>query len=242
MEPFHFHRVPLKSGESVDSFMEGRLSLIQSAKGYRFSIDAILLSEFVAARRGDVVVDLGAGCGILALMLLASTNIGHVLCLEIQAGLADQAVRNAVLNGFEKKMSVILCDVRHPPLRASVADVVVCNPPYRSARSGRINPDREKAIARHEIAVSLNDILAAASKILRPQGRFAMVYPAERLADVMVRMRGYGLEPKRMRVHYASPEKEGNLIFVEAARGGRGGLKILPPLMDQGNCSISTST
>jgi tRNA1Val (adenine37-N6)-methyltransferase len=236
------HHVPLKSGESVDAFMDGRLRLIQSAKGYRFSIDAILLSEFVTTRPGDFVVDLGAGCGIVALMLLASRKIGHVLCLEIQAGLADQAVRNAALNGFEKKMSVILGDMRDLPLSASVADVVVCNPPYRPARSGRINPDPEKAIARHEILVSLNDILRAASRILKPKGRLAMVYPAERLADLMIRMRSYELEPKRMRVLYPRSEGEGKLVFMEALRGGRGGLKILPPLMDQGDFSISIST
>jgi tRNA1Val (adenine37-N6)-methyltransferase len=242
MNSSRFHRVSLKPGESVDDFMDGRLSLIQSAKGYRFSIDAILLSEFATARPGDVVVDLGAGCGIVGLMLLASRRIGHVLCVEIQAGLADQAVRNAMLNGFEKKMSVIIGDMRHEPLSDSVADVVVCNPPYRPVRSGRINPDREKAIARHEIMVSLKDILAAARKILKPKGRLAMVYPAERLADLMVRMRSYELEPKRMRVHYPGPEGEGKLVFVEGVRGGRGGLKILPPLMDQGGFSISIST
>jgi tRNA1Val (adenine37-N6)-methyltransferase len=234
--------VPLKSGESVDAFMDGRLRLIQSAKGYRFTIDSILLSGFVTTRPGDFVVDLGAGCGIVALMLLASRKIGHVLCLEIQAGLADQAVRNAALNGFDKKMSVIIGDMRDLPLSASMADVVVCNPPYRPARSGRINPDPEKAIARHEILISLNDILRAASRILKPKGRLTMVYPAERLTDLMVRMRSYELEPKRMRVHYAGPRGEGKLVFIEAMRGGRGGLKILPPLMDQGDFSISIST
>jgi tRNA1(Val) A37 N6-methylase TrmN6 len=120
--------------------------------------------------------------------------------------------------------------------------VVVCNPPYRPARSGRINPDPEKAIARHEILVSLNDILAAASRLLKPKGRLTMVYPAERLADLMVKMRSYELEPKRMQVLYPGPEGEGKLVFMEAVLGGRGGLKILPPLMDQGDFSISIST
>jgi len=234
--------VRLKPGESVDAFLDGSLRLIQSTKGYRFSIDAVLLSGFVTTRPGDFVVDLGAGCGIVALMLLVSRKIGHVLCLEIQAGLADQAGRNAALNGFEQKMSVIIGDMRAPPLSASMADVVVCNPPFRPARSGRINPEPEKAIARHEILVSLNDILRAASRILKLKGRLTMVYPAERLADLMVRMRSYDLEPKRMQVLFPSAEGEGKLVFMEAVRGGRGGLKILPPLMDQGDYSISTST
>jgi tRNA1Val (adenine37-N6)-methyltransferase len=232
----------LKPGESIDAFMDGRLRLIQSTKGYRFSVDAILLSRFVTTRQGDWVVDLGAGCGIIGLMLLLARPLDRVVCLEIQAALADQALRNAVLNGFNKKMSVILGDIRHPPLSASIADVVVCNPPYRPARSGRINPDPERAIARHEILVSLHDILRAAVRLLKPKGRIAMVYPAGRLADLAVRLRSFGLEPKRMRILHPGPEEEAKLVFVEAMRGAREGLKILPPLLDQGDFSISIAT
>ena len=233
---------PLKPGESVDAFMEGRLQLIQSARGYRFSADSILLSRFVTTRKGDWVVDLGAGCGVIGLMLLLEKPIGRVVCLEIQAALADQARRNAALNGFREKMSVILGDIRHPPLSPSIAHLVVCNPPYRPARSGRINPDPERAIARHEILASLNDLLSAALRLMKPKGRIAMVYPAARLADLMVRLRSFGLEPKRMRMLHPGPQEEANLVFIEAARGAGGGLKILSPLVGQGDCSISIST
>jgi len=234
--------VPLKPGESVDSFMDGRLHLIQSAKGYRFSVDAILLSRFATARKGDRVVDLGAGCGIIGLMLLLTRPIGGVVCLEVQASLADQAFRNANLNGFKDKMTVIRGDIRHPPLCASMADVVVCNPPYRPARSGRINPDRERAIARHEILASLTDILSAAVRLLKPKGRIAMVYPAVRLAELTARLRSFGLEPKRMRMLHPGLQEEARLVFVEARGGAKSGLKILPPLMDQGDFSISPAT
>ena len=233
----------LKPGESVDAFMEGRLRLIQSAKGYRFSIDSILLSQFATTRQGDWVVDLGAGCGIIGLVLLLTRPIGRVVCLEIQSALADQALRNAALNGFKEKMSVILGDIRHPPISASIADLVVCNPPYRPARSGRINPDPVRAIARHEILASLHDILSAAVKLVKPKGRIAMVYPAVALADLAVRLRSFGLEPKRMRMLYPGPQEDAKLVFVEAIRGAKGGgLKILPPLWDQGDFSISIST
>lgn len=234
--------VSLKPGESVDAFMEGRLQLIQSARGYRFSADSILLSRFVTTRKGDWVVDLGAGCGVIGLMLLLEKPIGRVVCLEIQAALADQARRNAALNGFREKMSVILGDIRHPPLSPSIAHLVVCNPPYRPARSGRINPDPERAIARHEILASLNDLLSAALRLMKPKGRIAMVYPAARLADLMVRLRSFGLEPKRIRMLYPGPQEEAKLVFIEATRGAAGGLKILSPLVGQGDCSISIST
>ncbi|MBN2032766.1 MAG: methyltransferase [Deltaproteobacteria bacterium] len=242
METSNSNRVPLKACETVDAFMDGRLRLIQSCKGYRFSVDSILLSQFVTTRRGNWVVDLGGGCGIIGLMLLLTRPINRVICLEIQPTLADQALRNAALNGFEEKMNVILGDIKHPPLPASIADVVVCNPPYRPARSGRINPHQERAIARHEILTSLNDILTTAVKIMKPGGCIAMAYPAVRLADLVVRLRSFGLEPKRMRVLYPGLEKEAKLIFLEAILGGRAGLKILPPLMNQGDFSISIST
>ena len=228
----------LRPGESISDFMDGRLKLIQPDTGYRFSIDAILLSEFVSTRRGDIVVDLGTGCGIIPLVLLLTRSIDYALGLEIQAELAEQAARNAVLNGFDHKMGVIIGDIKHPPLSPSSADVVICNPPYRRKESGRVNPDPQRAIARHEILASLNDILDAARRILRVKGRLAMIYPATRLVDIFVRMRGYNLEPKRLRIVYPDLESEVKLVLIEASLEGREGLKILPPLLDPNNSSI----
>jgi tRNA1(Val) A37 N6-methylase TrmN6 len=218
--------------------MDGRLRLIQSRKGYRFSIDAVLLSEFVSIKQGDILVDLGTGCGIIPLAILLKRPIRHAYGLEIQPELADQAIRNARLNGFEKKMSVILGDIRHPPLVPSSADVVICNPPYRKKESGRINPDPQRAIARHEIRASLDDVLGTARRLLRPKGRLAMIYPAVRLVDIMVRMRGFNLEPKRIRVIYPGMESEAKLFLIEAVVDGKGGVKLIGPLIDQGDFSF----
>jgi tRNA1Val (adenine37-N6)-methyltransferase len=239
MRSSRFHDVELQPDESVDEFMDGRLRLIQSARGYRFSVDAVLLSEFVTTKPGDVVVDLGAGCGIVSLILLLTKPLGYAVGLEIQPRLAQEAVRNAALNGFQDRMGVILGDIRHPPLAQGTADVVVCNPPYRPRNSGRINPAAEKAIAKHEIMASLDDILKAAYLLLKPKGRLAIIFPVVRLVDVLVRMRGFDLEPKRIRVIYPSMQSEGKLILLEGSHGGRGGLKVLPPLMGQGDFSIS---
>jgi tRNA1(Val) A37 N6-methylase TrmN6 len=232
------HEPLLKPDESLDEFMGGRLRLIQSRRGYRFSIDAVLLSQFVTVKPGDRVVDLGTGCGIIGLILLLMRPVRTVFGLEIQPGLADLAVRNAVLNGFQNRMRVIVGDIRHPPLTPGKADLVVCNPPYRKSLSGRINPDSEKAIARHEIMVSLGEIIRTASAILRPKGRLAMIYPAVRLVDTLSEMRLIGLEPKRMRVIYPHINTDAKLVLVEASLKARGGLTILPPLMDQGDFSI----
>ena len=230
--------IPLRSGETIDEFMDGRLRIIQSKKGYRFSIDAILLSQFVTMKPHDVVVDLGTGCGIIPLILLLTRPTGHAYGLEIQAELVDQARRNAALNGFNDRLDVIQGDLKCPPLKPSSVDVVICNPPFRAKNSGRINPDTQKAIARHEIMASLNDILDAARMLLRDKGRLALIYPAMRLADILVRMRGYGMEPKRLRIIYPGLTAEAKLILIEATLAGMAGLKILPPLIDQGNFSI----
>ena len=238
MRSSKFPNIELRPDESIDDFMDGRLRLIQSRKGYRFSIDAVLLSEFVSIKPGDIIVDLGTGCGIIPLVILLKNIVGYIYGLEIQPALANQAVRNAVLNGFEKKMGVILGDIRHPPFMPASADVVLCNPPYRRQETGRINPDPQKAIARHEIRASLDDILHTARKLLKPKGRLAMVYTASRLVDIIVRLRGFNLEPKRVQVIYPDLDSEAKLVLIEAAAEGRGGLKLLQPLIDQGEFSV----
>jgi len=239
MSASRFPDMNLRPDESVCEFMDGRLRLIQSRTGYRFSIDAILLSEFVLIKPGDIVLDLGTGCGVIPLILLLTRPVRYALGMEIQSDMAYQAVRNASLNGFEHKMDIVRGDIRYPPLKSSSVDVVVCNPPYRKIESGRVNPDQQKAIARHEILASIDDILETASRLLKAKGRLAIVYPVERLVDIVVRMRAYKLEPKRIRIVYPGPRSEAKFFLIEASLGGGGGLKILPPLMNQGDYSIS---
>jgi len=238
MKSSRSHEVKLRPGETLDEFLDGRLRLIQSAKGYRFSIDAVLLAQFVTVKPRDVVVDLGSGCGIISLLLLLEKPVARVVAMEIQGDLADQTVRNAALNGVADRMGVLLADLRQVPFREPLADVVVCNPPFRRPGSGRVNPDRQRAIARHEIMASLNDILSAANAVLKPRGRVALIYPAGRLVELLVRMRAFDFEPKRLQVVYPSMEEESKLVLVEGARGGKGGVKVLPPLIDQGDFSI----
>jgi tRNA1Val (adenine37-N6)-methyltransferase len=224
--------IPLGPDESIDEFMHGRLRLIQPRCGYRFSIDAVLLSEFVTIKPQDRVVDLGTGCGIIPLLLLLKRPVSHVIGLEIQPDMAGQACRNRLLNGFADRMSVVLADIRDLPLAPLSTDVVICNPPYRQAATGRVNPNRQKAIARHEILMVLDDILRGSVRVLKAGGRLAIIYPAVRTVDMLARMRGHGLEPKRMRFIHADGGSESKLVMVEAYAGGRMGLKVLAPLMN----------
>jgi tRNA1Val (adenine37-N6)-methyltransferase len=229
---------PCGPGERVDPFLDGRLQVIQSRAGYRFSIDALLLADFVTIKKGDRVLDLGTGCGIIALLLLRSRGAARVVGLEIQKALASQASRNARLNGLQDRMPVVRGDLRRPPLEHGSFHAVVCNPPYRRARSGRINPDRERAVARHEILASLDDILRSARLLLGGKGRLALIYPAERLTDLLVRLRGLGLEPKRLQLVHPDLDAGAGLALVEAAREGRPGVTVLPPILDQGDHSL----
>ena len=230
--------IELLPDEDIDPFMDGRLRLIQSKDGYRFSIDAVFLSEFVTIKPGDMVVDLGTGCGVIPLILLLTKPVGYAFGLEIQKELAHQAARNTVINGFKDKMAVILGDLKHLSISNRSADVVICNPPYRKVKSGRINPDMRRAIAKHELMASVDDILHAARNILRKKGRLAMIYPAERLVGLLARMRRFTLEPKRIQINYPDLESSAKLALIEASLGGRPGLEILPPLIGQGNYAV----
>lgn len=230
--------VLLKKDEQIDSFLDGELRIIQARRGYRFSVDALLLTEFVSIAPNDVVVDLGAGCGIISLLLAKKRQAGYIVGLELQEELVSQARRNAALNGLEERIAILQGDLRVLPLAPRCADVVVCNPPYRKSRSGRINPDPRKAIARHEIAMTLIDILAAGKTLLRLGGKLALIYPANRLTEAFFRMRSQDLEPKRLQIIFPDSASHAKLAIIEGRLGGKSGLTILPPLFGQGRFSI----
>ncbi len=229
MQSFEKTLVPAGPGERVDRFLDGRISLVQSENGYRFSIDALLLADFATVRKDDLIVDLGTGCGVVSLILLFSRPVKRIWGLEIQEELSRQAARNVQINGCLGRMAVVRGDITQVPFREDCVDAVVCNPPYRKAKSGRINPHRERAIARHEILTGLGEIVSAAAFLLKPKGRFAIVYPAERLADLFANLRKVNLEPKRLKMVYPSMRTGAKLALVESAAGARPGLKIEPP-------------
>ncbi len=231
-------KVVRKTGETVDTFLNGRLRIIQSQKGYRFSVDALLLADFVILGDEDIVVDLGAGCGIISLLLAVKKEPRFIVGLELQGELVSQARRNIALNELKEKVAIIQGDLRNPPLSTGFADMAVCNPPYRTARSGRINPDVNKAIARHEIAVSLDAILAASTALLKRKGRLALIYPANRMAELFTKMRRARLEPKRLQLVFPDSASEAKLALIEGRLQARPGLKVLPPLFGQGDYSL----
>jgi tRNA1Val (adenine37-N6)-methyltransferase len=224
--------------EAIDTFLNGALRIIQSRHGYRFSVDALLLAEFVSTKRKDIVVDLGAGCGIISLILAIKGEVGFVYGIEFQEELASQAKRNTALNELEHKIAIIRGDLRDLPLAPRIANMVVCNPPYRKGKSGRINPDPCKAIARHEIATKVDDILHSGRSLLKPGGRLALIYPANRLAEIFTKMRRHDLEPKQLQLIFPDSTSYAKLAMIEARLQGKSGLRVLPPILGQGRFSI----
>jgi tRNA1(Val) A37 N6-methylase TrmN6 len=228
----------LRSGEHLDEFLGGRLKVIQSLQGYRFSIDAVLLAQFIATKKSDIIIELGTGCGVILLMLLITKSAKYALGVEIQEELASQASRNARLNQLQACLDVTIGDIKELPLKKGCADLVICNPPYRRARSGRVNPDPRKAIARHEILVALDDVLRAALYLLKKRGRIAVIYPAFRLVEITTRMKSLRLEPKRIRIVYPDLASSAKLALVEAVPEGKPGVDIQPPVIGQGDAWI----
>ncbi len=222
-----------KAGETIGDFLGGRLRIIQKERGYRYSIDAVLLADFIRLKPGDVAVEFGIGSGIIPLILQHRFKFRKIIGIEIQEELADLARRNVLLNGLEGRIEIITGDVKkiRTICGAGACQAVFFNPPYRKMHSGRINPAGQKALARHEIVGSLADFLASASYALRARGAVYAVYPATRLVELMVRMRQSGVEPKRLRVVHSTASTAGEFVLVEGRKGGGEKLDVLPPLV-----------
>jgi tRNA1Val (adenine37-N6)-methyltransferase len=213
------------------------IKLYQRRKGYRFSLDALLLFDFVSQRAARKIADLGAGSGIIGLLLSKSRfPEAETVLVELQDSLYKLALRNIRLNGLGEHVKAVRKDIRDipqrggPGLKAGSFDFVVSNPPFRRKLSGRLSEDPERAAARHELSVSLEDILAAASYLLKNGGRFCMIYHPERLAEVFDKMKSKRLEPKRMRLVHGRRLSAARMALLESVKGGEPGLSVLPPL------------
>ena len=222
----------VREEETADAICGGRLRVIQRKRGYRFSLDALLLAHFALLRAGDDLIDLGTGGGIIALILAKRFCCGRVLGVDIQEGLVEMARRSVVLNGLDGHVEICQGDVRNPAgfCESQSFSAAVFNPPYRRLRSGRMNPDSEKAVARHELAGTAGDFLMAAAHALRPDGRAYAIYPVSRMVEMLAQMRNRRIEPKRLRLVHSGRGGPGVFALLEGVKGGREGLKVLPPL------------
>lgn len=223
----------LKEHERIDDLQRNGYKIIQDPCRFCFGMDAVLLSGFARADKGDHVIDLGTGTGIIPILMEAKTEAAHLIGLEIQEESADMARRSVALNDLEAKIDIVTGDIKQAVelFGKSTMDVVTSNPPYMIGQHGLKNPDSEKAIARHEVLCTLEDVVKAAAALLKPGGNFFMVHRPFRLAEIMTCLSNYKLEPKRMRLVYPFVDKEPNMVLIEANRGGRSRLTVEKPLI-----------
>lgn len=213
------------------------VQLFQRAQGYRFNLDSVLLAHFAAqwapAVRGGRSVDLGSGVGIIPLILARKFGWSDLTALELQPGLHRLAERNVQLNRMEGKVRPLQGDLRRVSglLPAEAFDTVLCNPPYRPVREGRVAPDEEKAIAKHEIACSLQDVLKASGYLLSTRGSALLIVPVARLEELLVHLRDAGFSAQTLRLVHPREDRPAKLALLAAGKGSRTKLSALPPLV-----------
>ncbi len=224
--------IALQENERLDDLQNGYF-IIQNTKNFCYGIDAVLLAGFARVKPGERVLDMGTGTGIIPILLKAKTPGEHFTGLEIQEESAQMARRSVVYNGLEKDIEIRTGDIREAAAifgRASFS-VVTCNPPYMTGSHGLVNPHLPKAIARHEVLCTLEDVISQAAQVLEPRGRFYMVHRPFRLAEIMGLMMKYQLEPKRMRLVYPYVDKEPNMVLIEGLLGGNPRITVEKPLI-----------
>ena len=223
----------LKENERIDDLERNGYRIIQDPERFCFGMDAVLLSGFARVKDGASVLDLGTGTGIIPILLEAKTGAAHLTGLEIQPDSADMARRSVALNGLEMKIDIVTGDIKEAGslFDAASFDVITCNPPYMIGKHGIANPKDAKAIARHEILCTLEDVISQTARLLKPGGNFYLVHRPFRLAEIMVLLRQYKLEPKRMQLVYPYVDKEPNMVLLESCRGGRSRMTVEKPLI-----------
>ena len=225
--------INLGEDEELDQLFDGRLKIIQKKEGYRFSIDAILLAHFASLIEAPSIIDLGTGSGIIPLVLARKSAASSIVGVEVQEQLAGMARRTIALNGLADRISILHNDLRkvRDYLKPSSFELVVCNPPYYPVTEGRINPDSEKAIARHEIMATLKDVTAASHYLVKPEGVITIIFPAKRIIDLLDTLKQTGIAPKRLRMIYSTYQGEGKLVIIEAVKVGTPELAVEKPFL-----------
>lgn len=224
----------LKENERIDQLMQYDLEIIQSPDVFSFSLDAVLLGDFAHIRKRDdlKILDLCAGNGAVALMLSQKTK-SSIYAVEIQGELVDMAKRSIKLNHLEDQVQVIHKDLKEiSKAHYDSVDIITCNPPYfPMTERGAVNPNEHLAIARHEIYLTLDELMAKISKLLKVNGKAYLVHRPDRFLELMDTMRKYEVTPKRVRFIHPTDEMNANMVLVEGIkRGKEAGFQMLPPL------------
>ncbi len=224
--------IELKENEKIEDLQCGGLRIIQNKKWFCFGMDAVLLTNYCDIKNNSKIADLGTGTGIIPILLSGKRNYSKAYAIEIQEEVADMAERSVALNDLQGKIKILNIDLNDALnyLEPNSFDAVISNPPYKLNNSGIINPLGQKAISRHEIKCTLEDVISTAAALLKQQGRFYMVHRPDRLADIICLLRKYCLEPKHMRFVHPRSAARPNMILIRASKSGNSELKFDPPL------------
>jgi tRNA1Val (adenine37-N6)-methyltransferase len=219
------------SDETIDELRDYNLRVFQPRNGYRFSLDPLLLCDFAGVCAGERVIDLGTGCGVIPLVLARQAEDASVVGVEFQEGMAELAKRNVSLNGLAERVEIVSADILslRKAFPVSSFDLVIANPPYRKAGTGKISPRAGRDLARHESTAVQADFLAAAKYLVRPAGRIWFIYHTGRLAECLAEADRQRLAPVRLRFVHGAPDMEARMFLVELVKGRKGELTILPP-------------
>jgi len=224
-----------KTTETLDTIKD--IKLYQAKDGYRFSVDALLLEHFISAKRLEKGIELGAGSGIVSILLAKRLKHAKIIAVEIQKELTERARRNVTLNNLDDSIEILGKDIKDlkKAFPANTFDFVFSNPPFRKTKTGRLSVHEERAVARHEIEITLPDLIKAASYLLKHSGKLFLVYHPFRLAELIGLLQKSRLEPKRMRFVHSRAGGEAKMVLVEAVKGSGTWLKVEPPLYIYGN-------
>lgn len=225
--------VEIKEKERIDDLEYKGLKIIQQIEGFCFGIDAVLLSDFAKdIRNNSNVLDLGTGTGILSILLSAKTKLKKIIGIEIQEQVANMAKRSVQLNDLEDKIEIIQKDIKslEEVFERNSFDAIVTNPPYKKLETGKMNEKESKYIARHEVTANLEDFIKISTYLLKDKGTFYMVHRPERLTEIIVTLKKYKLEPKKIRFVHSNYEQEPKLVLIKAVKNAKEFVTIEKPL------------
>jgi Predicted O-methyltransferase len=223
----------LKTGESIDRLGYRGLRIIQNPAKFKFTMDAFLLAGFIDPEPSHRIIDLGSGGGVLPLLIAGQQEVTSVLGIEIQPELVEMSNRSVILNGLEAKIQIELADLRSMPATsgANSFDYVITNPPFFESNRGVVSKNNSLALAKFEIHCTLQDVAKAASHWVKANGKVAVIYPAERLNDLLLAFDSRHLTPKKICFIHPKRAAKGNLVLLEARPGAKKGLEVLPPII-----------
>ena len=233
----------LNNNEKIEDLEDKRLKIIQAKDSYRFSVDSILLLNFIRLKNYENIIDLGTGSGIIPLLLFGKKKGLSIYGVEIQKDLADMARRSVELNKLQNGITIIQEDFRNLKnnFKNQQFDVVVSNPPYISMGQGKINPSINKAIARHEIKGDLEDMISVSNYLLKNKGRIYLIYRSAKLIKLVITLKRYDIEPKVIKLIYPRPGENANLVLLEGIKSGKEELKIEDPIFLYSNKKMETN-